>query len=198
MMCELGLQARIRRKKAKPLKPATPAASNIINRNFLAKRPNEKMGTDITTVSICGLKRHVAVVIDFFSNEIVSYQVSKHNNIDLAMDAVKGAIATRDCSSLILHSDRGPQYRSYEYSNLLSDFNITLSMSGAGCPGDNAVVESFFSHLKAELIYNVGFDSEEDFVTKLHTYLVHYNNVRFQSRLENLSPVEYRLRATGD
>jgi len=197
-MKQLGLASRIRRKKTKQSMPKTLATSNILERNFHAENPNEKMGTDITTVSVCGLKRHVAVVIDFFNNEVVSYQVAKHNNLDLVVDAVKGVIATRDCSNLILHSDRGSQYRSFLYSDLLADYNITVSMSGAGCPGDNAVVESFFSHLKTEWFYNDTFDTEQEFLEKLQTYLIFYNNERFQSRLQNLSPVDYRLKMAGN
>lgn len=198
IMRELGLAARIRRKKIPPKSPQNPAASNILNRDFKTSKPNHKMGTDVTTMLVCGVRRHLSVILDHFNHEVASYQVSKHNNNDLVIDTVKGVLATRDCSDMILHSDRGSQYRSYEYSELTADFNITVSMSAPGCPADNAVVECFFSHLKAEFFYLNTFKSEDDFLEKLHKWLVYYNNTRIQARLGYRSPVDYRLQATGN
>lgn len=193
LMKELGIQARIRKKrKFFGRREQVVVSENKLNRDFAASRPLEKWATDITFVIFNGRRLYLSVIYDLFNNEVVAYRISKRNDLKLVMDTVKAAIKKRDVSGLLLHSDQGYQYTSKKYNELLQASNITVSMSRKGKCLDNACIEGFFSHLKTECLYINTFTQDEEVQKAIKQYIHFYNNERIQVRLNNLSPVQYR------
>jgi transposase InsO family protein len=144
LMKELGIQARIRRKrKYFGHKEKVVISENKLNREFTASRPNEKWVTDITYVIFNGRRLYLSVIYDLFNNEVVAYKISKRNDLQLVMDTVKEAIKKGDVNGVLLHSDQGFQYTSRQYNQLLKQYNITASMSRKGNCLDNACIKSF-------------------------------------------------------
>jgi len=196
LMRELGIQACIRKKRKHfGHKEKVVISENKLNREFTASRPNEKWVTDITYVIFSGRRLYLSVIYDLFNNEVVAYKLSKRNDLRLVIDTVKAAIKKGDVNGVLLHSDQGFQYTSRQYNQLLQQYNITASMSRKGNCLDNACIESFFSHLKSECLYLHNFKTDEEVQNAIHNYIRFYNHKRFQTRLNNLSPVQYRAQA---
>ena len=96
--------------------------------------------------------------------------------------------------NLIFHSDRGTQYSSRGYRNMLDDLKTVPSMSAPGCPYDNAAMESFFACLKKELIYRRSYADMDEVREDIFKYIeLFYNRKRLHSSLGYMSPVAYRL-----
>ena len=195
LMRELGLFCRVRNKRYNSYRgDASNVAENVLNRNFKAHRPNEKWVTDITEFRMYGQKIYLSPILDLFNGEIISYQVSNHPRFNQVLSMLDQAFdKTTDTQDLILHSDQGWQYRMKEYQDKLAGKGIKQSMSRKGNCYDNAVIENFFGHLKAELLYNQTFQSVDHFIEELHGYIEYYNFIRTKRKLGYLSPVEFRL-----
>lgn len=193
LMKELGIQSRIRKKrKFFGYKERTITCENKLNRDFSAAAPNQKWATDITYLSFNGRRLYLSAIYDLFNNEVVSYKISHRNDLRLVMDTVKDAEKERATKGVLLHSDQGFQYTSKQYHRRLQEYGITASMSRKGNCLDNACVESFFGHLKTECFYLHSFTADAEVRDTIDQYIHFYNHDRFQSRLKNLSPVEYR------
>ena len=197
LMKILGLKSMVRVKKYRSYKGNVgKIAPNILNRNFVANKPNKKWVTDVTEFSLFGQKLYFSPILDLYNGEIISYNVSKRPTFRLVMNMLDKAFTkTSSDTSLILHSDQGWQYQMKRYQHLLSEKGITQSMSRKGNCLNNAVMENFFSHLKSELLYLQKFDNLEHFISELHDYLYYYNNIRIKAKLKGLSPVEYRTQS---
>ncbi|ASJ55598.1 transposase [Brevibacillus formosus] len=196
LMRELGIQACIRKKrKFFGRKEKVVISENKLNRDFYASRPNEKWATDITYILFNGRRLYLSVIYDMYNNEVVAYKISNRNDLRLVIDTVKLAIKKRDVNGVLLHSDQGYQYTSKQYNQFLQQNQIVASMSRKGNCLDNACIEGFFGHLKAECLHLRSFQTEEEVKQALRAYINFYNLQRFQSRLKNLSPVEYRTQA---
>ena len=135
-------------------------------------------------------------MLDLFSRKIVGWALDKHIREGLVLEAFNTAIASRKIKEpLILHSDRGVQYRGHEYQQALKTKKIQCSMSRKGNCWDNAVVESFFSRLKVELIYAERYKNVEQTQTGLFEYIeIFYNRKRRHSAIGNISPHEFEKR----
>jgi putative transposase len=168
-------------------------ADNVLARNFTASKPNEKWVSDITYIDVDGEWMHLAVVLDLFSRQIVGWAVDETMTTELILDAFNMAVTRRQVTpGLILHSDRGVQYRAGEYQQALLDHKITPSMSRKGNCWDNAVMESFFGRLKVELIYAEDYKTSRDVYSGLFEYIeVFYNRIRRHSSLGYQSPVRF-------
>lgn len=196
LMKELGIQARIRKKRRfYGHKEKMVVSENKLNREFTASRPNEKWATDITYLLFNGRRLYLSTIYDLFNNEVVAYQISKRNDLRLVIQTVKKAVKKRDVNGVLLHSDQGFQYTSQQYHQLLQQYNITASMSRKGNCLDNACMESFFGHFKSECLYLHHFTMDEEVIQAVHHYMHFYNHERFQNRLNYLSPVDYRAQA---
>ena len=136
---------------------------------------------------------HLAVIMDLYSRQIIGWAVDETMTTELILDAFHMAVLRRQVRpGMILHSDRGVQYRSGEYQQALSKHKICCSMSRKGNCWDNAVMESFFSRLKVELVYAEDFKTSEQAYRGLFEYIeVFYNRVRRHSSLGYLSPAQY-------
>jgi putative transposase len=198
LMKLLGIQAKIRRKKRYfGEKGSRILSDNILNREFQAQCPNQKWVTDITYLLFNNQRLYLSVIYDLFNREVVAYQISERNDIKLVLNTVKKAIKKRDVHGTLLHSDRGFQYTSRQYNKLIQRYNIISSMSRKGNCLDNACVENFFGHIKSELLYLHHFETKESVIQAVKRYIHFYNTERFQKKLHNLSPIEYRTQISA-
>jgi len=168
-------------------------SDNLLARQFKANQPNEKWVSDITYIKLERGFVYLAVIMDLFSRKIIGWSLDTTMTNQLIMDAFNMAVATRKVEpGLILHSDRGVQYRSGEYQHLLIKKKIRPSMSRKGNCWDNAAMESFFARLKVESIYGERFKGKEDAYSCVFEYIeMFYNTVRRHSTIGYLSPNTY-------
>ncbi|MDR7319745.1 IS3 family transposase [Brevibacillus nitrificans] len=193
LMNVMGIQAVIRKKRPYYGKKEVYVVSeNLLNRDFHASRPNEKWVTDITYLIFNGQRLYLSVIKDLYNNEIIAYQISRRNDLKLVVDTLKQAKKKRNVHGILLHSDQGFQYTSRQYNNLLKRYKMIASMSRKGNCWDNACMENFFSHFKSECFDRYSFRTSEEVKHAVQRYIYFYNHKRFQQKLNNLSPYEYR------
>ena len=166
-------------------------ADNLLQQDFHADYPNQKWVSDITEIKIKGKKLYLAVIIDLYSRKVIGWSMSSRMRSRLVCDALHMATLNRGYPrGVILHSDRGSQYRSLDYQKLISKYGLLCSMSAKGCCYDNAACESFFATLKTELIYETVFEDREAVKTAIFSYIeAYYNRERLHSSIGYLSPV---------
>jgi transposase InsO family protein len=169
-----------------------PVAPNDLARDFTATRPNERWVTDITYVSTDEGWAYLAVLLDLYSRAVVGWAVDATLSTQLPLAALDAAVRRRrPGAGLLHHSDRGCQYTSFEYRQVLADLGITVSMSRTGNCWDNAVAESFFATLKNELIHRRTWSSRHELRTAVFEYIeVFYNRRRLHSSLDYRTPAE--------
>jgi putative transposase len=177
-----------------------PVAPNALNRDFTASAPNKVWVTDITYIWTREGWIYLATILDLFSRRVVGWSADCYIDRTLAIDALGMALRTRHPEpGLIHHSDRGIQYASGDYQRLLSEHGITCSMSRKGDCWDNAVAESFFSTLKAELVYRTDFVSRSQAFALLFEYIeAFYNGRRRHSAIGYVSPVAHEAAVARD
>jgi len=171
---------------------------NLVNQNFEVKKPNRIWASDITQFRIGSGWLYLAVVMDLYSRRIIGWSMKTTLREELVIDALEMAVQTRDEKTPeIHHSDQGSQYSSRGFLAKLGEYRIKSSMNQRGSCYDNAVVESFFKTLKAELVRTVRFDRMEDTKMKLFEFIeVFYNRRRLHSSLGYKSPVEFEAGTT--
>ncbi|MED3692136.1 IS3 family transposase [Peribacillus butanolivorans] len=194
IMKELGLKCLVRMKKYRSYKGTVgKIAPNILDRDFKAKKPNEKWVTDITEFKLFGEKLYLSPVLDLFNGEIITYTIGSRPAYSLVSTMLNQAFERlTDEDKLLIHSDQGWHYQMKQYRNALSERRITQSMSRKGNCYDNAVMENFFGIMKSELLYLKEFESIEHFKQELAKYIDYYNNKRIKAKLKGMSPVQYR------
>jgi transposase InsO family protein len=200
VMREEGLQARPRKrfKRTTMSDHDQPVAANLLNRDFTAAAPNQRWVGDTSEFVVGeGGKLYLAVILDLFSRFVVGWAVSAVNDRHVTLKALGMAIKRR-CpeAGLLHHSDQGCTYASGDYQAILEQFGITCSMSRRGDCYDNAVMESFFSTVKAELGEHFG--SYGLAKEQLFDYIeVFYNQRRRHSTLGQISPAAFERRAAA-
>lgn len=168
-------------------------ADNLLNRDFEASKPFEKLTTDVTQFNVCDDKVYLSPIMDLYNREIISYSISLSPNLEQIREMLKGLTERLPSNATpIFHSDQGWQYQHSEYQRYLQEHNIIQSMSRKGNCMDNGAMENFFGRLKVEMFYGEKFDSVEDFITKLRDYISYYNNERISLKLKGMSPIQYR------
>ncbi|WP_284665542.1 IS3 family transposase [Myxococcus sp. SDU36] len=198
LMRQRGLRARARRRFVKTTDSAHsyPVAPNVLERDFSPQKPNSKWAGDITYIWTAEGWLYLAVVLDLFSRKVVGWAMSDTIDRHLVLSALTMALLNRPAPDLH-HSDRGSQYASDDYRKLLEKQEIDCSMSRKGNCWDNAVVESFFSSLKMELVYERNFQTHEEARRALFEYIeAWYNRRRRHSSLGYVSPEEYERNAS--
>lgn len=181
------------RHKAGSLHKAHP---NHLKQCFKVQHPNEAWVTDITYIRTYEGWLYLSVVLDLFSRKVIGWGMSHRMTTSLAMDALHMATMRQHPKhSVILHSDQGSQFSSYEWQSLLRKHNIIPSMSRRGNCYDNAVAESFFKTLKRECVRKEIFVTREEARSKIFHYIeMFYNSKRRHSYLGYLSPNEFEVR----
>lgn len=193
IMRQERVRARIKRKfvpRTTDSRHGYRPAPNRLDRNFVAEQPDRKWVADITYVATDQGWLYVAAVMDLCSRRIVGWSMADHMQAELASDALEMALATRSPQpGLLHHSDRGTQYACDDYQGLLARHRITCSMSGRGNCYDNAVMESFWSTLKTELVHGERYATREQARASIFEYIeVFYNRKRLHSSLGYVSP----------
>ena len=168
-------------------------AENLLARNFQASQPNEKWVSDITYIQVDDGWVYLAVVMDLYSRQIIGWAMADDMKVDLVLDAFNMAVANREVRpGLIVHSDRGVQYRAWEYRKALESCEAAPSMSRKGNCWDNAAMESFFSRLKVEWIYATEYGTLSDAYSSVFEYIeIFYNRMRRHSAIGYVSPAQY-------
>ena len=190
----------IRAKTARKFKVTTdsnhrePIAPNLLARDFFVDAPNKVWTSDITYVMTKRGWQYLTIIMELFSREIVGYSLSNRlsakSTVVAALDmAIKHH---RPLEGIILHSDRGIQYASKSFRNLLKKYRMRQSMSGKGNCYDNAVTETFFKTLKTEWIYGINYADAQELRISLFEYVeLFYNRKRMHSSLGYLAPAEF-------
>ncbi|WP_164545423.1 IS3 family transposase [Paenibacillus albus] len=200
LMKEMGLQAKIRRKYRHIRKwhVGDRVVKNILERQFEADAPNQKWVTDVTQFRVGDTWLYLSAIKDLCQKSVVAYNMSLRNDNELVLQTFSKAFDTeKDVTGLIVHSDQGSQYTSYDYHDMLPKVGARISMSSRGDCYDNASMESFFSHLKTEALYPYDIRSIEDAQSRIEEYIYFYNNHRPQRKLNKLSPENYRRQLIG-
>ena len=165
---------------------------NLLNRNFVAERPNQKWVTDISYIRTGQGFLYLSVIRDLYDNSIVAYKTSSEQNVNLALNTIKVAKRKEKVTAeLQLHSDQGAQYASQAYFELTKRYGIRSSMSRRGNPYDNALAENFFSILKTECIYRTKIATLSEARDLIDDYIYFYNHQRIQTKTK-LTPLELR------
>jgi len=197
LMKKLGIRSVIRKKRRYYGKQASIVHPNRLERQFYAEEPSRKLVTDITYIRVGERFVYLSAVQDLYNNEVVAWHLSKRNDLLLVTKTIDMLSEKIDLSGVLLHSDQGFQYTSKPFNRKLKEFGIIGSHSRRGNCFDNACIESFFSHLKTEKIYLTKLTSIFDLEQAIQEYVSFYNHERFQKKLNDRSPVEYRETAVA-
>jgi putative transposase len=192
LMRELGIRARHKRqfRVTTNSKHNYPVAPNLLNRQFEPSALNQVWLADITYIRTFEGWLYLAAVMDLCSRKIVGWSMSETIDTDLAIAALKMAIHSRNPSKgLLHHSDRGVQYASNAYQDVLKKNQITCSMSRKGNCWDNAPMESFFSTLKTECIEGKIYLSRVQAKREIFEFIeIDYNRKRRHTSIGSMTP----------
>jgi len=194
LMRESDLLCRIKRKWVRTTNSnhGWPIYENLIKDRQITGI-NQVWLADITYIRIHSGFVYLAAILDAFSRKVIGYAVSRSMDTNLVLEALNMAIADRKPDTgVIHHSDRGVQYASIEYTNVLKEHAFQISMSGRGNPYDNATMESFFKTLKHEEVYLYEYETIADVKNRLPYFIEQvYNLKRLHSSIGYMSPVKY-------
>jgi len=193
LMKKMGIQCRKARRFVSTTnsKHSLKVYPNLVKDLFL-ERPDRLWCADITYIRILTGFVYLAAIIDAFSRKIVGYAIGRTLAAKLPMEALKMAIRSRNTDNLIHHSDKGIQYCSHDYIDLLNANDILVSMSAKGSPYDNAFIESFFKSLKAEEVYLWEYETYSDVTDRIPYFIEDvYNSKRLHSSLGYMPPEEF-------
>ena len=192
VMNKYGLLSVVRRRRYVKYGDALHRYPNLLNRNFVAERPNQKWVTVISYIRTGQGFLYLSVIRDLYDNSIVAYKTSTQQTIHLVLSTLRTAKRKEKVTAeLQLHSDQGFQYTSQAYFKLTQAYGITPSMSRRGNPYDNAMAENFFSILKTECIYRTKIATFAEAKRLIDEYIYFYNHQRIQTKTK-LTPLELR------
>lgn len=175
--------------------PNARPAPDLCNRDFTAEGPNRKWVTDITQIDTLAGPCFAAVVTDVWSRRIVGWAIDDHHRAELVAAALKMAVAARKPEpGLILHSDQGSEFTSWDVHRLCSKHKIRQSMGSVGDCYDNAMAESVFATIETELLWQHTFtdlaDATSHFIDFVEGF---YNTTRRHTSIGNISPSKFEL-----
>ena len=198
LMKKLGLV--VRRKKRFVLTTdsghSLPVAENLLNRDFAPAEKDRVWTTDITYIWTLEGWVYLAVVLDLHSRRIVGWHLDRQMATALVTRALMMAVNLRNPPpGLLHHSDRGSQYASKAYRELLDQHGMVCSMSRKGNCWDNAPTERFFSSLKREWLTGNVYATRDVAVADVRAYIAYYNSRRLHTTLGDLTPIEFEKSA---
>ena len=170
---------------------------NLLKQNFAATMPDKIWCTDFTYIPLSnGSMRYNCTILDLYDRRVIASVHGRNITAELGKKTLEAAISQHPWvlkNGVILHSDQGSQYTSKEFTDYCSAHNITQSMSRAGCPYDNAPMESFWGTLKNESLSHYRFNNRDEAISVIREYIeIFYNRQRRHSRLGNISPAAFR------
>lgn len=192
IMRKYGLMSQIRRlfKSFTKSKHKLPKYPNLIQ-NLAINTINQVWGADITYIRLKREFIYLAVIIDFYSRKIKGWCLSKNLDASLTMTALKRALC-QNPRPAIHHSDQGVQYCAIEYTQILKENSIQISMSDKGNPYQNNITESFFKTLKYNEVYLNEYDDFEEAHSNIENFIeIVYQKKRIHSSLDYLPPAEF-------
>ncbi len=193
MMRDLGIRSVIRKKRPFYGKRGSVVFPNVLNRQFTAEKPYQKLVTDITYVRAGDTFIYLSSILDLYNNEIVAWKLSERNDLELVLNTLNQLENKPFTKDALIHSNQGFQYTTPAYKKQVTEkIKVQGSHSRKGNCYDNACIESFFSHLKTEKLYLVNQKNKAEAAKAINEYIQFYNNDRFQEKLNDLSPIEYR------
>lgn len=187
-MKEMGIRSKLGRK----FKVTTNSkhncliVENVLNRNFIVKKPSKVWVSDITYLQTKEGFVYLTTVIDLYDRKVIGWSLSSEMSTKKTSQAAfKMAIKNRKCKKdLVFHSDRGVQYASSKFARTIESYGVIRSMSRKGNCWDNAVAESFFKSLKTELIYGNNLITKGKMELEIFEYIeIWYNKKRRHSTL---------------
>ena len=181
-------------------RPGPAVHDDLVLRNFTADSPNAVWVTDITEHPTAEGKLYCCLIKDLFSNRIVGYSIKERMTKEPAVNALRSAIARRRfVGTVIVHSDRGSQFRSRDFVAVLKAAGLSGSMGRVAAAGDNAAMESFNSLLQKNVLNRQQWKTRDDLRYAIIHWVEHtYNRRRRQRRLGRLTPVEFELAFTNE
>ena len=197
LMQKHGIQARGKRRfrvATTDSRHNLPIAPNVLDRKFTPAAPNQAWVGDLTYIATEEGWLFLAVVIDLFSRKVVGWSMRPDMQRNLVINALEMAWFKRNPgkhAELIFHSDRGSQYASDDFSEVLKEHGITPSMSRKGNCWDNACSETLFASLKVERLHGQRFETIREAKDETITWLLWYNKARMHSTLNYVSPIEF-------
>ncbi|WP_391116710.1 IS3 family transposase [Psychrobacillus sp. L3] len=191
-MQKYGWQCRVKVKKRKRTGQPAYVVPNLLERDFLASSPLEKLVTDITYLPFGQSMMYLSSILDVFNGEIVAQTIGFKQDTDFVLDTLNQLPDLPE--GCILHSDQGSVYTSYAYQKAVKEKRITMSMSRKGTPADNSPIETFHSTLKSETFYldDIYRTTNACVIQIVEEYITYYNNIRIQTKLNSQSPIQYR------
>lgn len=175
-------------------KAGAPVHDDLVARDFTASAPNELWLTDITEHWTDERKLYLCAVKDVYSNRIVGYSIDSRMTAQLAVSALRNAVDLREPDGTVLHSDRGSQFRSRAFVELLRHEGLTGSMGRVGACGDNAAMESFLSLLQKNVLNRKRWHTRDELRLEIMTWIERaYHRWRRQRGLGKLTPIEYEM-----
>ncbi len=196
LMQQHGIRARGKRRfrVTTDSRHGLPIAPNLLNRNFTVAAPNRVWAGDMTYIHTEEGWLFLAVVVDLFSRRIVGWSLRRDMRSELVVDALRMAWLQRSPdrrTELIFHSDRGSQYASSDFNQVLKECSIQPSMSRKGDCWDNACSETLFASLKVERLHGQRFQTIRQAKDETLDWLLWYNRTRLHSTLKYVSPMQF-------
>jgi putative transposase len=197
LMRQHGIQGAKRRGKRWKTTTPDPHAGrrpDLVERDFTASRRDELYVADLTYLRCWEGLVFLAFVIDVFSRCVVGWQLAGHMRASLVCDALRMAVSTRARGAdvaLVHHSDRGSQYTSFEFTQVLDDHRVLQSVGSVGDAYDNALAESFVDTIKTELIADRVWRTRDQLELAIVEYLGWFNEARLHESLGDLTPAEF-------
>lgn len=156
---------------------------NLVKRKFNVDKENKIWTTDITYLIFNNKRAYLSTILDLYDRKIVAYKISKYNDLNIVTDTLNEAIAKRkDVNGLIIHSDQGFQYTSFQYKAICESNGIQISMSRKGTPIDDSPMESFHAILKKETLYNNDITNLNEYIALVEDWLEFYNTKRLKNK----------------
>jgi putative transposase len=191
-----GIQGAKRRGKpwrtTKP-DPSAQRRPDLVNRQFTAQAPNRLWVGDLSYLRCWEGVVYLAFVIDVFSRRVVGWQLAGHMRTTLVLDALRMALGTREHGAdfaLVAHTDRGSQYTSADYTQVLDDHQVLASVGSVGDAYDNAMAESFVDSFKTELIADRVWRTRSQLELAVVEYIAWFNHDRLHESLGDIPPAE--------
>jgi len=182
------------RKRGPSRRPGPPVHDDLVKREFTAAAPNQLWLTDITEHPTAEGKLYLCSITDACSRRIVGYSIDARMTSDSAVNALRNAVALRGRADTIVHSDRGSQFRSHAYVQVLREAGLRGSMGRVGTCADNAAIESFFALLQNNVLNRRRWPTRQELRLAIVTWIektYHHHRRRHQNALGRLTPIEY-------
>ena len=197
LMAEQGLRARAKRRRRSTTRPGQGRwhAPDLVNRDFTARRINQRWFGDGTEINTAEGKLQLASVLDVCSRRILGFALSEHHDAELAYGSLAMAVAVRggQVAGVVLHTDRGSEYTAGLFRAACARLGIAQSMGRPGSALDNSVIEAWHSTLEFELRSLEQFPTTAAARARVAAWIDEYNRTRRHSSIGMMSPVDYEL-----